>query len=134
MVPLDISRTRSVGPAGAARWPASPPSPSRLFNGTADQTVPYQNAAATAGAMLNAGVSIIFESLPGAGHVPFSTDKQTLLSQSVYFAYYFLHLDQAAGQPAAAARAVKAQEAKLARDPAIKAFLRKRAQRDAARH
>ncbi len=108
-------------------------SPVLMFNGTADQTVPYANAAATAQAMVNAGVPVIFETLPGSGHVPFSTDKQTLLNQSVYFAYDFLHLDQAAGQPASAARAAKAQQAKLARDPAVKAFLRKRAQLDAAR-
>ena len=87
--------------------------PVLMFNGTADQTVPFQAGAQTAIDLNNAGVPIVFEALQGAGHVPFNTDGTLLVDQSVYFAYYLMHLDQAAGQPTAAVSAFKRQTAQM---------------------
>ncbi|MDQ6806504.1 MAG: alpha/beta hydrolase [Actinomycetota bacterium] len=101
--------------------------PVLMFNGTADQTVPFAKGAQTAADLQTAGVPIVFEPLQGAGHVPFNTDGDTLVTQSVYFAYYFMHLDQAAGQPASAARLMKAQEARFAQEPAVRALLKRQA-------
>lgn len=90
-------------------------SPILMFNGTADKTVPYSGAVQTVGDLLGAKIPVIFEALPGAGHVPFATDGDLMISQSVYFAYYFLHLAQAAGQPAAPAKAVDRQVGRILR-------------------
>jgi para-nitrobenzyl esterase len=84
-------------------------SPILMFNGTADLNVPFQFATQTATDLNNAGVPIIFEPLQGAGHVPFNTDGPLMISQSIYFAYDFLDLAHAAGQPPAAAKAFDQQ-------------------------
>jgi hypothetical protein len=84
-----------------------------MFNGTADQTVPFSVAAQTAADLYNAKIPIIFEPLQGAGHVPFSTDGPLRISQSVYFGYDFLDLAHAAGQPASAGRAFEQQASQL---------------------
>ena len=100
-------------------------SPVLMFNGTADPVVPFQAAVQTAADLYAAHVPIVFEALPGAGHVPFATDKTLLVDQSVYFAYYFLRLDAAAGQPTSAARAARLQRAPLAqRYPRVAARVR----------
>ena len=90
-------------------------SPIQMFNGTADQVVPFPIAVQTAVDLYNAGVPVVFEPLQGAGHVPFSTDGPLMISQSVYFCYYFLDLAHSAGQPASAARAFDQQASALLR-------------------
>lgn len=101
-------------------------SPVLMFNGTADQTVPFAAGAQTAADLNNAGVPVVFEPLQGAGHVPFSTEGPLMVAQSVYFAYYFLHLDTAAGQPASAAVAMRRQIEQMKRSiPAFAAAMRK---------
>ena len=94
-------------------------SPILMFNGTADRIVPYPAAVQTASDLRHAGVPVMFEPLQGAGHVPFSTDGTLMTRQSVYFAYDFLHLATAAGQPRSAARAFAEQVKRVLRaDPA----------------
>lgn len=100
--------------------------PVLMFNGTADTTVPFNEGVQTAADLYNAGVPIVFEALQNAGHVPFGTDGTTLIDQSIYFAYYFLHLDTAAGQPASAAAAEQRQVAQMARTDPAAAALKKR--------
>ena len=84
-------------------------SPVIMFHGTADTVVPYSFAVQTAADLDNAGIPVVFESLEGGGHVPMATFGDQIISQSVYFCYYILGLDHAAGQPASAARAVESQ-------------------------
>jgi predicted esterase len=69
--------------------------PGFLFSGTADTTVPYYWSAETASAMQNAGVPVVFRSLEGAGHVPRAQYHGLFESQSDYFFYQYLRLDQA---------------------------------------
>jgi para-nitrobenzyl esterase len=88
-------------------------SPILMFNGTADPVVPFSSAVQTADDLYNAGVPVIFESLDGAGHVPFSTYGPLMITQSVYFCYDFLDLAHAAGQPASAGAAFDRQIARL---------------------
>ncbi len=102
-------------------------SPVLMFNGTADQTVPFSDGVQTAVDLYNAGIPVVFEALQGAGHVPFQTEGTLMVQQSVYFGYYFLNLDTAAGQPASAAAAMHRQEAQIAkRNPAFAAVMRTR--------
>jgi dienelactone hydrolase len=86
-----------------------------MFNGTADQVVPFSSAVQTAADLYNAKVPVVFESLQGAGHVPFSTYGPLMITQSVYFAYYTLDLAHAAGQPVAAAAAFDRQVSRMLR-------------------
>lgn len=88
-------------------------SPIIMFNGTADHTVPYPAAVQTAADLRAANIPIVFEALQGAGHVPFSTFGALMISQSMYFAYYFLDLAHAAGQPPSAATAFARQTRRL---------------------
>ena len=69
-----------------------------MFEGTADTTVPYAAAAGTATEMRAAGIPVVFEALQGGGHVPMKTFGDTIVSQSVYYAYDELNLARAAGQ------------------------------------
>lgn len=87
--------------------------PTIFFQGTADPVVSQFWALANAGALYNAGVPVFYESLEGAGHVPFKEYGDQFLSQSLYFDYAMLDLSRAAGQPASAARAASAQESRL---------------------
>ena len=73
-------------------------SPTLMFEGTADITVPYGAAAGTAAEMRAAGIPVVFETLQGGGHVPMKTFGDTIVSQSVYYAYDELNLARAAGQ------------------------------------
>ena len=100
-------------------------SPILMFNGTADQVVPFQMAVQTAVDLYNAKVPIIFEALDGAGHVPFSTDGPLMINQSVYFCYDVLDLAHAAGQPASAGAAFDRQVTQmLKQNPKLAAPLR----------
>jgi acetyl esterase/lipase len=69
--------------------------PGYLFSGTADRTVPYRWSAETAAAMEGAGVPVVFKTLDGAGHVPWAQYAELFESQSDYFFYQYLRLDQA---------------------------------------
>lgn len=93
-------------------------SPILMFNGTADPVVSYTSAVQTAADLYNAHVAVIFEPLEGGGHVPFNDFGNLMISQSVNFAYAFMDLAHAAGQPAAAARAFSSEARRLrARHP-----------------
>jgi acetyl esterase/lipase len=81
-------------------------SPTLMFEGTADHTVPYGAAAATAAEMRAAGIPVVFETLQGGGHVPMKTFGDTIVTQSVNFAYDELNLARAAGQHTAAPAAM----------------------------
>lgn len=70
--------------------------PGFLFSGTADSTVPYQWSYDTAHAMDAAGVRVVFNTLNGAGHVPFGTYGGLFDTQSTNFFYQVL---DAAGAP-----------------------------------
>jgi len=111
--------------------------PGLFFHGTADQTVPYQWGVATAGALYNAGVGVVFEPLDGAGHVPWQYAQQ-FEEQSDYFLYDVMDLAHAAGQPATAAKAFDRQVQRyVARHPKWLGFeqrLRRRYQPAHARH
>ncbi len=69
--------------------------PGYLFSGTNDRTVPYKWSVETANAMESAGVPVVFNSLEGAGHVPWLQYSDVFEQQSDYFFYQFLRLDQA---------------------------------------
>jgi acetyl esterase/lipase len=69
--------------------------PGFLFSGTADTTVPYHWSVETASAMERAGVPVVFKTLEGAGHVPWNQYGDLFESQSDYFFYQYLRLDQA---------------------------------------
>jgi acetyl esterase/lipase len=87
--------------------------PTLFFNGTADPLVSYTLAVQNAAALNHAHVPAILELLPGAGHVPFNTDAPLMITQSIYFAYDFLDLAHAAGQPVKAANAFEQQTQKV---------------------
>ena len=113
-----ISISGDFPPSEAPLYDASD-SPILMFNGTADRIVPYSDAVQTASELRQAHVPVVFEPLQGAGHVPFDTDGTLMTEQSVYFAYDFLHLATAAGQPPSAARAFGKQVQRVLRaDPA----------------
>jgi acetyl esterase/lipase len=84
-------------------------SPILMFSGTADTVVPYAVAQQTAADLQKAGITVVFEGLPGAGHVPFATQGTLMIAQSVNFAYDHLNLARAAGQATAAPTASIAQ-------------------------
>jgi para-nitrobenzyl esterase len=103
-------------------------SPILMFNGTADQVVPFADAAQTAADLYNAKVPVIFEQLDGAGHVPFKTYGDLMITQSVYFCYYMLDLAHAAGQPPSAAAAFARQlDRMVKRNPRLRSWSRSRA-------
>jgi acetyl esterase/lipase len=74
-------------------------SPIVMFEGTADTVVPYTVASQTAADLRAAGIRVAFEALPGGGHVPMATFGDQIVNQSAYFAYDYLNLARAAGQP-----------------------------------
>jgi acetyl esterase/lipase len=59
--------------------------PTLFFQGTADHTVPYSGAKATANAMAAAGVPVVFETLAGAGHVPYQQYRSRFIAHSAWF-------------------------------------------------
>jgi acetyl esterase/lipase len=60
-------------------------SPTLFFQGTADPVVPYDGAKATADAMAAAGVPVAFESLSGAGHVPYRQYRSRFITHSAWW-------------------------------------------------
>jgi acetyl esterase/lipase len=58
--------------------------PTLFFQGTDDRTIPYTGAKATADAMARAGVPVVFETLRGAGHVPWQY-RSRFITHSAYF-------------------------------------------------
>lgn len=101
--------------------------PILMFQGTDDQTVPYTAAVQTASDLHNAGVPVVFEALPNGGHVPMAQYGDTIVDQSVNFAYGLLDLAHAAGQPPAAAKAFARQAGELRQEfPAAAKALRAR--------
>jgi acetyl esterase/lipase len=101
--------------------------PILMFQGTADPVVPYAAALQTAQDLHAAHVPVVFEALPGGGHVPMTQFGDQIIDQSVNFAYSLLDLAHAAGQPPAAARAFARQAAQLKeRFPAAAQALRAR--------
>ena len=66
--------------------------PTLFFHGTADTTVRYAGGKATADAMAAAGIPVVFETLEGAGHVPWQY-RSRFITQSAYFFYDHLRLD-----------------------------------------
>jgi acetyl esterase/lipase len=65
--------------------------PTLFFHGTDDQTVSYAGARATAEAMATAGIPVVFETLQGAGHVPWQY-RSRFITHSAYFLYDHLGL------------------------------------------
>jgi acetyl esterase/lipase len=61
--------------------------PTLFFHGTEDPTVPYAGGKATANAMAAAGVPVVFETLAGAGHVPWAQYRNRFIVHSAYFLY-----------------------------------------------
>jgi len=98
-----------------------------MFHGTADGSAPFADGVRTAADLSQAHVPVIFESLDGGGHVPMAQFGDTIISQSVNFAYAIMDLAHAAGQPRAAATAFSRQAAELRqRFPAAAKALRAR--------
>jgi acetyl esterase/lipase len=58
--------------------------PTLFFQGTDDRTIPYTGAKATADAMARARVPVVFETLRGAGHVPWQY-RSRFITHSAYF-------------------------------------------------
>jgi acetyl esterase/lipase len=65
--------------------------PTLFFHGTDDHTVSYTGAKATADALARAGVPVVFETLQGAGHVPWQY-RSRFITHSAYFLYDHLGL------------------------------------------
>jgi acetyl esterase/lipase len=65
--------------------------PTLFFHGTADRTVSYDGAKRTADAMAAAGVPVVFETLQGAGHVPWQY-RSRFITHSAWFLYDHLRL------------------------------------------
>jgi para-nitrobenzyl esterase len=60
-------------------------SPTLFFQGTADPVVPYDGAKATADAMATAGAPVVFETLSGAGHVPYRQYRSRFITHSAWW-------------------------------------------------
>jgi acetyl esterase/lipase len=65
--------------------------PTLFFQGTDDRTISYTGAKATADAMARAGVPVVFETLQGAGHVPWQY-RSRFITHSAYFLFAELKL------------------------------------------
>jgi para-nitrobenzyl esterase len=65
--------------------------PALFFHGTDDRTVGYDGARRTADAMAAAGVPVVFETLQGAGHVPWQY-RSRFITQSAWFLFDKLRL------------------------------------------
>jgi acetyl esterase/lipase len=69
--------------------------PTLFFEGTLDHTTPFALSKATAQGMAQAGVPVVFETLQGAGHVPWEY-RSRFITHSAWFLYDRLGL---AGRP-----------------------------------
>jgi dipeptidyl aminopeptidase/acylaminoacyl peptidase len=67
-----------------------------LFHGTADPLVPYQWALDTVAAAEAAGLIANLTTFHGAGHVPYSQNRTTILDQTTNFLHWTLDLANAA--------------------------------------
>jgi acetyl esterase/lipase len=67
-----------------------------LFHGTADGLVPYQWALDTVAAADQAGLQAFLTTFEGAGHVPYTQNRTTILDQTTNFLYWTLDLTHAA--------------------------------------
>lgn len=80
-------------PGGALVDPGD--APGYLFAGTEDYIVPYAWSAETAAAMQRTGTFVVLNTLRGAGHVPFDENRELIETQSAYFFYDRLDLEDA---------------------------------------
>ena len=88
--------------------------PAIFFHGTEDRTVFFDWAVSNAGAMYNLRIPVVLEAFEGAGHgLAQAGYGDVIHEQADYFLYYMLDLAHAAGQTAAAARALKPYERAL---------------------
>jgi acetyl esterase/lipase len=78
----------SMGPGDA---------PTLLFHGTADRTVPYAWAEATANDAHAAGLDSFLETWDGDGHVPYEEHRTQIIDQTTNFLYWEMALPDAAG-------------------------------------
>jgi carboxylesterase type B len=67
-----------------------------LFHGTADGLVPYQWALNTVAEAKGAGLQAFLTTFEGAGHVPYTENRTTILDQTTNFLYWTLDLTHAA--------------------------------------
>jgi carboxylesterase type B len=67
-----------------------------LFQGTADSLVPYQWAVDTVAEAQAAGLLAFLTTFEGAGHVPYTQFRTTILDQTTNFLYWTLDLTHAA--------------------------------------
>jgi carboxylesterase type B len=67
-----------------------------LFHGTEDTLVPYQWALDTVAEAQAAGLLAFLTTFEGAGHVPYTQNRTTILDQTTNFLYWTLDLTHAA--------------------------------------
>ena len=67
-----------------------------LFHGTADTLVPYQWALDTVAAAESADLLANLTTFEGAGHVPYTQNRTTILDQTTNFLYWTLDLTRGA--------------------------------------
>jgi para-nitrobenzyl esterase len=67
-----------------------------LFHGTEDTLVPYQWALDTVAEAQAAGLLAFLTTFEGAGHVPYTQNRTTILDQTTNFLYWTLELTHAA--------------------------------------
>jgi para-nitrobenzyl esterase len=67
-----------------------------LFHGTADTLVPYQWALDTVAEAEASGLQVNLTTFQGAGHVPYTQNRTTILDQTTNFLYWTLDLTHAA--------------------------------------
>ena len=88
-VPIDAAVSIS-GFLPAASYSRSD-APTIFFEGTLDHTTPFALSKATAEGMAKMGVPVVFETLQGAGHVPWQY-RSRFITHSAYFLYQHLGL------------------------------------------
>ena len=70
--------------------------PALLFHGTADNLVPYSWAVATTDQAKAAGLVAVLRTWEGAGHVPYTQNRQQILDETRNFFYSQMNLANAA--------------------------------------
>ncbi len=103
----DVGSSGNPGPSSAVRAavslsgaalttnPDAGEPPVLLFHGDADSVVPYSWATRTVDDAKTAKVTAYLTTFPGAGHVPFSQNRSTILTQTSNFLYWELDLTRA---------------------------------------
>jgi acetyl esterase/lipase len=74
------------------RFATSDDAPGLLFHGTADDVVPYRWSSDAARALRRARVPVVFESLPGAGHVRYDKHHRRYDHHTAWFLYRVMAL------------------------------------------